>query len=572
MSFFKKTQKISKKIIFTSLSIMSLVALSTGIIADAQWPNTDENENCNDPSANKPCSSIVRLPGSDGVYGTENDEWRSNDRSLNIDSWYSYNIEDGNGLGSYQAGNNVRTQRMTPKANPDLRDGEGNMLFCASEMFYNINQGGNADGVNDPDGTPECNNQVRKALRGSLSTTNFPTITYGPALTSLVPDQVYRADFRIKVENIDPSVGQDQPIFLYSKIGTRNGGYFGVGNNFVYRNEIENNQYNTYSILFRKDPNVINDEFRVFTYDNADISVDTLTIVEIDEKMTWTYPARNYTNFLTQNQNVMDGEDVVRRCNKQGACLLAINSEDNRAGQWYSAKFNLRTENISASDNKTAVELSVENFSTGGVGTLNRATHIVTEMSNNYTQYELIYYKPNDAGVVDYRVRLTDDLTTGNLYIKDVTVDEIDPPASILQTYQSEFQRFLNSTIVQDGNTLAVSNSTSGIATFGPSVNSLPTTEVSGFGNYTAKFYIKNQGGIEHDRIMRLDVSNYNGYTISKNISTEIYNSAPVNADGYRTLEVDFQRLDLSGRMHFRVVNFHNGNELRMDRVEVVNR
>jgi hypothetical protein len=573
MFFTKKSTKTFNKIALILTATVSFVSMATGTLAFAQWPNAAENQNCTGPTANKACSSISRFPGSNGEYGTATDEWKSSDRSLNIDTWYSYNIEDGRGLNTYQNNNNIRDQKMSPGAGPNQIDAQGNMLFCASEMFYNINTGGNTTGITDVNGTPQCGNKVRKALKGTVNIpNNFPTITYGPAITSLVPDQVYQVDFRIKVENIDVSVGMDDPVFTFSKIGLRNDNYFGTNNNIVYKNNIKNSDYNTYSLLFKKDPNVLNDEFRVFTHDNSDISVDTITIKEADAPLTWNYLARNYTNFLVNNENVMDGEDVVRTCNKKGFCLLAINSTDNTAGGWYSAKFSIKAENISAADSKAAVELIVENVSQNNIGTLNKSTHIVTQMNSGYTDYELIYYKPNDAGLVDYRVRLTNDLTSGRINIKEVKLTEISKPASITQTYQSEFQSFLNGTVVQDGQTLAVSNSTKGIATFGPSVNSLPSVDVTSYGNYTANFYVKNSGGANVPSLFRLDASNYNGYTVSRTISTSQYNAAQNAGDAYKIIPVDFQRLDLNGRMHFRLVNLQTGNEIRVDKVQVVNK
>ena len=103
-------------------------------------------------------------------------------------------------------------------------------------------------------------------------------------------------------------------------------------------------------------------------------------------------------------------------------------------------------------------------------------------------------------------------------------------------------------------------------------MNLLPTVDVTSYGNYTANFYVKNSGGANVPSLFRLDASNYNGYTVSRTISTAQYNAAQNAGDAYKIIPVDFQRLDLNGRMHFRLVNLQTGNEIRVDKVQVVSK
>lgn len=281
MPSFSKNKITTKKTILFGLSIISLFILSSGIVTNAQWPNQAENEDCNirSTSAN-PCRSLSRLPGSDGEYGTDQDEWVSSDRSLNIDTSYSYRNEDGHSIWE-----NQNRQQMTPKAPNDRRDENGNMVFCATESHYNIGATSGGSTVQDETASEVCNNQVRK----SESANGY--MLYGPYLTSL-ENGLYSFTTSIKVENIDPNAKESDNIFRIDA----------WPHNFrkiVTVEDVKGEGWQEYELFFEASRPDLFQEFRVRTFGLADVYVDNIRLIEnlqADEDtlgQTWTYLAKD---------------------------------------------------------------------------------------------------------------------------------------------------------------------------------------------------------------------------------------------------------------------------------------
>ena len=324
-----------------------------------------------------PDVSMARIdPEIDGFLASN---WADSDRSLNIDSPFTFE-QDGN---TWTPGVK-RNVQMTPGA-PNF-----DTVICASTMHTN-------SGERIVDTTSECSEVIKDVAGGAEEA----YMTYGPYISGLSVDQWYQVDFKVKIENItgagtDPVFSIDT--FVYPA-GTLAFELFRI-------NDVTEGGYATYSFNF-KNPDSEKREFRVKTYNNADISIDTVMFTEIAPPATGTFTYESEDAFsAVQASNIVDtgaSEGIARSSSSIGHIVYGPYSTEQTAGD-YTATFYLQNTGGATGD---IVVVDVYN-SKGSSGNRSIVYKIVndSELSTSvYTPVTLNFTRSDEVGTLEFRVK-----------------------------------------------------------------------------------------------------------------------------------------------------------------------
>jgi len=386
------TKKITNVIKTVSTGIMGISILSTaigfGVIqTQADWGDAAhqaDNANCTGANPTQPCRSLARSAGPDNIWGTGDDTWGSSDRSLNVDSKYTYELD--NPWTGPTFTNDVKAQKMSPGV---ANDG---FFFCATNMHTNI-----ATRVTDAAATADCNNEVLKRDSG----TGSKVLAYGPYLDNLSVDTWYQADFKIKAENLTGS--PDDPTIRVDAVSFPGGvrEY-----SIIKQSEITNSDYNTYSLVFlNKSPKSL--ELRVFAYDTADVSIESITVSPTTEPVetSWTFNVPDYnTGFcgsrvfdpaLNRNTSVA----TTSPCNLQlGQYSREIASQTGN----YEAIFYFKKDG-SVIDSQDAVYADIFNYAKGRLGAARYQGSAITTVGDYEALTVNFSVDSNDGGALEFR-------------------------------------------------------------------------------------------------------------------------------------------------------------------------
>jgi hypothetical protein len=487
------------------------------------------------------------MPGSDGVYGTADDEWKTADRSLNIDSPYTFQ-----GAVFPRFTNIIST--------PGVKN--YGLDFCAFNMRYR------SGSIIQEAGT-ECPKVVKGVAGDPAANGAGGYLAYGPYIENLKDNAWYKVTARVKVAN-DNSSGR--PIFRLD--GSFKENYttpsISIGSKSFVTSDVTLNGYANYTINFFKSPGYKIGEFRVYSFNNADITIDSIKIQETTPSNQFVYEGENmhfWNTALISNENIVEAgssKGMARKSTGSGWVNFGPRTPDQTGGKWYRAEFALKVDTTTNPDEKGII-LEANN-SNGGYGILGRKEVRVSELANNqYRNFSLIYYKPDNVGLMEYRVR---NLTSMTTYLDKVTVTEISKPLKIENMYEAELNLNRGSLVKENG-VIAMANSNLSWTSFGQYTNDLPTA-AAGFGTYRASYCIRNSGGAT-GVIGRYGIFKGTQALITAEISSSNLTTQGRCGTGYfEFITPNFSITTLTGdNLDFRFANWAKGNETRIDNIKI---
>jgi hypothetical protein len=341
-------------------------------------------------------TSMARTsPSSSGVDPAS---WVDSSRSLNMDSPFTYEL-DGN---TWTSGW-LRNLQMTPGTHNDLRDGSGNMVFCASTMHTNV---GNV--ATDGAASDICGDEVM--YYSGDGSGNEAYVSYGPYLDGLTVGQWYQADYRIKVQN---NAAGEKSLLLDSSV-------FPEGaDNYEFYYLPTATLYKTYTVKFQKGVDNLH-EFRVRTYNKSDIYVDSVTVKEITPPPSEiTYQSEDMPSAIASTviSDAQASNGTARSGDTTGFLTFGPYSQDQIERGSYEATFYIKNEG-----GATGFVGAVDVFQSFGAESKSLAFNIIddTEVATgSYTAVTLPFELVDQSqGSLEFRIKILQE----NTFVADKVV------------------------------------------------------------------------------------------------------------------------------------------------------
>ncbi|GAB4143776.1 MAG: hypothetical protein OHK0017_01560 [Patescibacteria group bacterium] len=311
---------------------------------------------------------------------------------------------------------------------------------------------------------------------------------------------------------------------------------------------------------------LISSKNSLFRYDRVEILPFKKVITE---KPSWTYEAENLYSSIPNPEIITDESasgGKALRGKESGFLVFGPYTNDQVENKWYKATFRLKKLD-STTPNTNSQYVVIEAFNSNGGGTLASLEIPLSELDTAYQDYSFNFYRSQNIGTMEYRVRLVN--IDSFVAVDKISIYQMGDLTSFQKKFEAETLPGINSTTVIDGNLTAQSNTQTGFLVFGPYTTEIPTTN-QGFNTFTAKFYIKNQGNAT-DNIAFIDVWSPNSPN-QKQLAYKIISTSDVNNTEYKVVSLDFQAPSTSDPLEFRLYNLIDGNELRVDKIEIVNK
>ncbi len=540
MFYISTIKTLSKALVL--LSIFSIFFVSS-INTYAQWPNADDNINCTGANPTEPCKSLSRYPGPDEILGTADDVWDNGDKSLNFDSPFTYG-------GTLPDQSNIQ-------ATPGLAN-EG-LDFCAANMRYR-----SGSIVDDSSNGANCGEVVRGIAGDPDAVGVGGYLAYGPYVQNLTDDQWYEVTFRIKVENDTTPATSDvfrldgnfKPDFATA--GTS------IGSEYYSSSDLTIGSYADYTFKFFKTASLDIGEFRVYSFNTADIYVDQISLAETvapqDSENVKVYEGEKmffWNNGLMSNQNISEAgssNEATRKSTGRGYINFGPRNSDQEGGKWYTANFTLKVDPVGDTSGKYLVLEAHNGF--GGLGNLGRLRVPLAEVpTSEYADFSLDFYKPDNSGLMEYRVQNTDSFTT---YLDKITVSEI-TSGSFEKNYEAEDYGYRGS-IIDDSGVMVVNQTSSAWMVFGQYAT-LPDTN-SNLGTYTANYCVKTTGSGTGFIGRALIYQGSNILSVTNFYSEDLNNQGGCESGYFEVTSNPFTITDMSIKVDFRYGQFTDGTNV----------